>query len=381
MRTLVAGLSESSAHELLASSVRIVTELQILQSWRHLEAAVEREQPDVMVVYVGADPRSVLHRISAIKQWYPRVHVVAVADHSGHGLTTAIDEVGCSDIVLLDRGPADMKRSLESLASRHGGTASGQAIAFLGGKGGVGTTMMALNTAASLAQQGSSVVVVDLHLYLGDVAMLMGVEAMPSLHWFVSRPPSFDPMMYAMSAPRHATGVSVIGLPGDLAKADPVTAEAAIRLVDDLRYAFDIAIIDCGSMLNEETLAVMSAVDRRLVVTSEQRASLEGAHRRVQALEPLGLHPSKTGLIVNRAHADSRLDWGAIENAIGARVFGRVRNAWKAVQGAQEQKKLLTEVCPQEGVTADVAAVATALLPRRRAQKEAFGERILRLFA
>jgi len=380
MRTLVAGLNESTAHELLAGSGRIVTEMQILQSWRHLEAAVERGQPDVLVVYLGGDPRNVLLRINAIKQWYPRLHVVAVVDHAGHGLTTAIDEVGCSDIVLLDRGPSDLARALESLATRRGTTASGQVVAFLGAKGGVGTTMLATNTAASFASEGASVVVVDLHLYLGDVAMLMGVEAMPSLHWFVSRPPSFDPMMYAMSAPRHASGVSVIGLPGDLAKADPVTAEAAIRLVDDLRYAFDVAVIDCGSMLNEETLAVMSAVDRRLCVTSEERASLEGAHRRVQALGPLGLHPSKTGLLVNRAHADSRLDWGAIESSIGARVFGRVRNAWQAVKGAQDRKKLLLEHCPDESVTTDVAAIARALSPRHAVRKQPIGERILRLF-
>jgi len=358
----------------------MVTELQLLQSWRRLEASVEASQPDVLVVYLGGDPRNVLLRINGILQWYPRLHVIAVVDHAGHGLTAAIEEVGCSDIVLLDRGPEDLARALSSLASRRGAP-SGQVVALLGGKGGVGTTTIATNVAASFAREGSSVVVVDLHLYLGDVALQMGVDPMPSLHWFVSRPPSFDPMMYGMSAPRHPSGVSVIGLPGDLAKADPVTAEQAIRLVDDLRSAFDVALIDCGSMLNEETLAVMSAVDRRLCVTSEQRVSLEGVHRRVQALRPLGLHPSRTGLIVNRAHTDSRLDWGAIESSIGARVFGRVRNAWKAVRGAQDHKKLLLEHCPNEGVTQDISAIAHALSPRHVSRKPHIGERILRLFA
>ncbi len=381
MRTLVAGLSEPTAQFLLASSSQRVSEVRFVASWRHLEAMVERVKPDLLIVYVGDDPRNILTRIARIKEWNPRVHVIAVAVDANHGLTRLIDEAGCADVALLEGGPQDMARALNTLVNREGSVREGEAVAFLGGKGGVGTTMLATNTAASLAKHGSSVVIVDLHLYLGDVALLMGIQAMPSLHWFVSRPDGFDPAMNNHAAPRHRCGVSVIGLPDDLAKAEPVSAEAAIRLVNDLRKSFEFVIVDCGSMLNEETLAVMSAVDRRLVVTAEERSSLEGAHRRIQSLVPLDLNPAKTNLVVNRAHAERQVDWTTVEETLGVRVFAMIRNAWQPVAGAQENRQLLLEYCPKEPVTRDVEAIAHCLAPRQSEKKDGFGQRLLKMFA
>ena len=54
---------------------------------------------------------------------------------------------------------------------------SGQVVAFVGAKGGVGTTTLAVNTAAALAKTaGSPPLLVDLHVARGDAALLMGAE-------------------------------------------------------------------------------------------------------------------------------------------------------------------------------------------------------------
>jgi len=54
---------------------------------------------------------------------------------------------------------------------------SGQVVAFVGAKGGVGTTTLAVNTAASLAKTaGSPPLLIDLHVARGDAALLMGAE-------------------------------------------------------------------------------------------------------------------------------------------------------------------------------------------------------------
>ena len=54
---------------------------------------------------------------------------------------------------------------------------SGQVVAFIGAKGGVGTTTLAVNTAAALAKTaGSPPLLIDLHVARGDAALLMGAE-------------------------------------------------------------------------------------------------------------------------------------------------------------------------------------------------------------
>jgi len=54
---------------------------------------------------------------------------------------------------------------------------SGQLVAFVGAKGGVGTTTLAVNTAAALAKTaGSPPLLIDLHVARGDAALMMGAE-------------------------------------------------------------------------------------------------------------------------------------------------------------------------------------------------------------
>jgi pilus assembly protein CpaE len=54
---------------------------------------------------------------------------------------------------------------------------AGQIVAFVGAKGGVGTTTLAVNTAAALAKTaGSPPLLIDLHVARGDAALLMGAE-------------------------------------------------------------------------------------------------------------------------------------------------------------------------------------------------------------
>jgi pilus assembly protein CpaE len=54
---------------------------------------------------------------------------------------------------------------------------TGQVVAFVGAKGGVGTTTLAVNTAAALAKTaGSPPLLIDLHVARGDAALLMGAE-------------------------------------------------------------------------------------------------------------------------------------------------------------------------------------------------------------
>ena len=67
-----------------------------------------------------------------------------------------------------------MPRIARIAASREPGSA-GEIFAFLGAKGGVGTTTAAVNVATELARlRSGSVLLIDLHLAYGDAAVYLG---------------------------------------------------------------------------------------------------------------------------------------------------------------------------------------------------------------
>ena len=54
----------------------------------------------------------------------------------------------------------------------------GEVFAFLGAKGGVGTTTVAINVATALSPESTAVrtILIDLHLAYGDAAVFLGAE-------------------------------------------------------------------------------------------------------------------------------------------------------------------------------------------------------------
>ena len=133
----------------------------------------------------------------------------------------------------------------------------GRAIAILGAKGGVGTTTVACNLAAQLHADGAGrVLLVDLHLFLGDIGYRLGLEQRPTVgELLASEAPDWT------QAPQHRFGFHVLGLDSDLAHADHVSAEDVVDLLSGCRAGFDVVLLDCGAEVTEASLAACRYAD------------------------------------------------------------------------------------------------------------------------
>lgn len=232
---------------------------------------------------------------------------------------------------------------------------NGRAIAILGAKGGVGTTTVAANLAAELANSKTrSVLLLDLNLFLGDVGLHVGLEREPTVMTWMN---STEDVTARAPIPRHRLGFSVLGLAPDLADADAVDAQDVLRLLNQLRAQFDVVVIDCGTDLNEVSLTACAYADDRLLVTTEQRPALIGAKRRLDVLASLNVDGPVAMGIINRAHPDSGVSPAAVEQAIGLQVICRIRNAWADNQAALAKQALLREHCPSADVTHDYTQI------------------------
>ena len=72
---------------------------------------------------------------------------------------------------------ADLLAAVERVSSTRAAGVQGQVFAFIGAKGGVGTTTLAVNVAAALARASEErTLMIDLHLAYGDAAVFLGAE-------------------------------------------------------------------------------------------------------------------------------------------------------------------------------------------------------------
>jgi pilus assembly protein CpaE len=359
MRLMIAGLSETDSKIIFDALRPAIEHGGALPDWRHLEKAVEQARPEAVLLYLGARPGQALAMARRIMTVYPNVKFVGLADAESPELVQLAAEAGLADLAVLTNGTADLIAALQRLVARkaEAHVADGIVVALIGAKGGVGTTTLAINLAAELAADPkANVILVDLHLYLGDVAANLDLVPDPSALWFLTRGGQASGRMWTTGPPTHRAGFRVLGLDGDLRNAEQANAEQVVFLLDALRTHYDYVVIDCGSNLGEISLAACSAADQRYIVLTDELSSLLGARRRVIALQALELPSPVAGGLLNRGAPGA--DLPAIEDASGLKVVGQVANAWRDVYGAMERAQVLREAAPSSAVRGDIARLA-----------------------
>lgn len=156
-------------------------------------------------------------------------------------------------------------------------------ISIANQKGGVGKTTTAINLAAALAEQGKTVLLVDLDPQ-GNASTGLGIEAEERNYT------TYDLLLEDISLSdvileTDVSGIRIIPANVDLSSADielyssekrSFLLRDALRQPDIDAYAFDYVLIDCPPSLNLLTVNAMVASDSILVPLQSEFFALEG---------------------------------------------------------------------------------------------------------
>ena len=159
------------------------------------------------------------------------------------------------------------------------------AVAVASGKGGVGKTTIAVNTAIVLAQSGARVGLLDADIYGPNVPTMMGVDHLP-------------PMVDEKLVPAIAYGVKVMSI-GFLVKADqplvwrgPMLHTAIRQFLTDVNWGeLDYLIIDLPPGTGDAALSLVQSLPLSggIIVTLPQQVSLDDARRGLEMFRQLNV--------------------------------------------------------------------------------------------
>lgn len=148
----------------------------------------------------------------------------------------------------------------------------GSVYAFAGGKGGVGKTVTTANVGVALAELGLEVAVVDVDLGMTNLGQTLGVERDVGIHEALSGQASIGEVCVDGPA-----GITVVpGGDGLTARTD--ADPAALRsVVDPLRDAVDVVLLDTGAGISHQNLVAYGLSDGILLVTTADRVAVGDA--------------------------------------------------------------------------------------------------------
>ena len=173
-----------------------------------------------------------------------------------------------------------------------------QSLAFVSGKGGVGKTSLAINSAINLSLSGFSVAVLDADFGMSNANIMMDVKADKT----ISNVLSGDCTLEDVVCETHA-GVKLI--PGGSGTLDTLNLDTeqrwkVIRSLDVLEEDLDFLIVDTPAGASNSSIEFASAVDHVVVTLVGEPTSFMDAYAFLKALH-LEKKVNKFSVIVNMA--------------------------------------------------------------------------------
>ncbi len=171
-------------------------------------------------------------------------------------------------------------------------------VAVGSGKGGVGTSTVAALLAATMAEQGHRVLLVDAGQRLGGLHHLLGVEPTGSLGELRGNREPHDLLVHV--AERLSLFPASIGED----ELRPTERRLLMRRVQSLYASVDLVVLDAGSSAESLVAACADGASRLLAVTAGDRVSLVATYALVKLL-----HERASGVrvdvVANRVAEDS----------------------------------------------------------------------------
>ena len=194
----------------------------------------------------------------------------------------------------------------------------GRVIAFLGAKGGVGTTMLAVHLATHLVRQhGKKTLLIDHRQQLGHVALYLGLK--DTLYHFdelLRNADRLDAELLNGFVIRHRSGLDVIASPEMAASPHEAKGDELERVMDFLRREYDYVLIDSPAACQDFKSSIIDQFDEMYIVSTPDVAALRDLARLVENLSLTESAVSKLRVVVNRSTATDSITPGQIEKVV-----------------------------------------------------------------
>lgn len=258
-----------------------------------------------------------------------------------------------------------MRRHRDSTAPEQTRTAalSRRMISFIGAKGGVGTTTVALNVAMCLARRGEKTLALDLRPHYGTLAMPIANVIRQDLGDLLRssdlRP--IDEAAVRRSIVGHLSGLEVLASPQLSHKFRAITPEAARAIIDTAYQMTSYMIIDMASdasLANREALWRSAFVG---LVVGRDPGSVAAAERMLELLSGWGIRKAVGLVIVDHHPDDATTPVSEIAMKLNRGLYGVIPPAGEALRTANARNATLVQAVPQSDVARAFGALAERL--------------------
>lgn len=186
-----------------------------------------------------------------------------------------------------------------SLDTNEGRKTRCKVLGFFSGKGGTGKTTAAVNTAVALARAGKRVMLIDLDLQFGDVAISLDADAKYSIVDLVQDRGGITIENINSFAVDHSSGLRFLCAPKSSEFAEYVHPEHVEKIIDILRPYYEYVLLDLSVSFTDVSITACENCTCIYMIYNADILSLKNAKMCYDILDQLH-QKDKLLLIINK---------------------------------------------------------------------------------
>ncbi len=161
----------------------------------------------------------------------------------------------------------------------------GRALCVSSAKGGVGKTITALNLAGCGDLLNKKVLLIDLDLHGGGIAVALNINYNTNLFTLYTDMNNGNYKNIKDYVVKYTDNIDVLSCPKDPRQANKMDAKFVENVIEKSTNIYDLVIIDTNHVVNELNLLIMSYVDRVLFLVTNDLIDLKNMRSLINVFE------------------------------------------------------------------------------------------------
>lgn len=314
-----------------------------------LMEALESLQPHCLVLDFVNSPTKPLELVDSLAWQFPQMAIVAALPKEQIPEANKVILAGARAFIAQPLVDQELLETIGRIREMHlrsqgmkPGEGAGEVAAANRGtfvvfspKGGVGSSLVAVNLAMALKESGpQEVLLMDGKLLFGDLDLMLNLKTDNTIADFVPHIGSLDESLIRDVVAEHVSGIKVLPAPPNPVAAQGIHPEVLHRIVGGLQSVYPVLVIDAGNFLNDNSVTLMDASNKVLLIMKPDMASLRAASRFFELCRTtLSFSKDRILVVVNQYDQHEGLSLGDIERALEIKVFATV--PWDARAAVQ----------------------------------------------
>ncbi|MEI9402446.1 CpaE family protein [Mesorhizobium argentiipisi] len=333
--------------------------------------------PNLILLESRSEPQQLLEQLGQLAEYCdPSSKVVVIGHYNDVGLYRELIRSGISEYVIAPVSMSDIVSVVSSIFVDPDSEPIGRSIAFIGAKGGVGSSTIAHNVAWAMSSLfKSEVVIADLDLAFGTANINFDQDPAQGIAEAVFSPERVDEVYLDRLLAQCAEHLSLLAAPSTLERVYDFDSEAFAQIIETAQRSAPLLVLDVPHVWSGWTKSTLIKADEVVITATPELANLRNTKNMVDMLKRLRPNDPPPKLIINQAGVPKRPEIAASDFAepLGITPMAVINFEPLLFGNAANNGRMLSEMDAKSPVVAIINEIAHVLTGRSeiKARKKA----------